>query len=119
MLRRTMMSFFTSGRYISARATTASFSCEQRRAPVLVLVLACFYVSMAFAQQPFGTLVGTVTDQTGRSLARSHSKRHQYAYASESNGGHQRYGRLFRTLPHKRGIHDKGGTPELPGSAGE
>ena len=67
MLRTTMLLFSTSGRNIRARERTESLSC-QSCAHFFVLVFACFYVSVAFAQQPFGTIVGTVTDQTGASL---------------------------------------------------
>ena len=68
MLRTAIMSIPTSGRHIGARETTGTLLREQRRAQVFVLVFAGFCASVALAQQPFGTIVGTVTDPTGAVL---------------------------------------------------
>jgi hypothetical protein len=60
-----MISFFT---FKQLKGTKGTLSHEQWRRQVFVLVLVFSCVSMAFAQQPFGTIVGTVTDTTGATL---------------------------------------------------
>jgi hypothetical protein len=57
-----MISSFTSGRGIRARKTTEASPCEQWQGRVFALILVAYSVGVAFAQQPFGTIVGTVTD---------------------------------------------------------
>ena len=64
-----MISSFTSGRGIRARKTTEASPCEQRQGRVLALILVACSVGVAFAQQPLGTIVGTVTDPTGATLS--------------------------------------------------
>lgn len=63
-----MISSFTSGRGIWARKTTETSPCEQCQGRLFALILVACSVGVAFAQQPFGTIVGTVTDTTGATL---------------------------------------------------
>jgi carboxypeptidase family protein len=52
-----------------SKKRTGTSACEQWRGRVPVLVLVSCYVGLAFAQQPFGIIVGTVTDPTGATLS--------------------------------------------------
>ncbi|HVN79562.1 MAG TPA: TonB-dependent receptor, partial [Terriglobia bacterium] len=63
-----MISFLASRRGMGWKRTTGTSPCEQWRGRVPVLVLVSCWVGVAFAQQPFGTIVGTVTDPTGATL---------------------------------------------------
>jgi carboxypeptidase family protein len=63
-----MISVFVCGREMPPKKTAGSSPSEHWRARVSVLVLVLFYVSVASAQQPFGIIVGTVTDPAGATL---------------------------------------------------
>jgi hypothetical protein len=64
-----MICFFASRRRMRSKKTTGTSPCEQWRGRVLVLVLVSCCVGEALAQQPFGIIVGTVTDPTGATLS--------------------------------------------------
>jgi hypothetical protein len=64
-----MNSSFTSGHWIRASKATETSPCEQWLRRVFALILVACSVGVAFAQQPLGTIVGTVTDPTGAILA--------------------------------------------------
>jgi Carboxypeptidase regulatory-like domain len=64
-----MIVFFSSSRGMGSKKTTGTFRGKEWRAQGLVLALISCCVSVASAQQPFGIIVGTVTDPTGATLS--------------------------------------------------
>ena len=66
---RTMIFFFASSRGMRSKKTTGTSAYQQwcGRAPVLAPV-SCFG-GVAFSQQPYGIIVGMVTDPTGATLS--------------------------------------------------
>jgi Carboxypeptidase regulatory-like domain/TonB dependent receptor-like, beta-barrel len=64
----TMIASFTFGGGIWARKTRETSLCEQSRGRLFALILVACSIGVAFAQQPFGTVVGTVSDPTGATL---------------------------------------------------
>jgi hypothetical protein len=111
-----MISYFASGQEMRSKKRTGTPPCEQWRGRVLVLVLVSCCVGEALAQQPFGIIVGTVTDPTGATLSAATVTVINTETQVIQNRSDQCYGRLFRILPCERDIHDKGGTPGPPSS---
>ena len=64
-----MISAVTFGRRISIRKTTAAAGSQYRARRIFVLVIVFCAVGNVIAQQPLGTIVGTVTDQTDARLS--------------------------------------------------
>src|SRR5215469_12211241 len=64
-----MISSVTFGLGFRIRKPTAASASEYLRQRIFVLVLVLLTVGDVIAQQPFGTIVGTVTDQTGARLS--------------------------------------------------
>jgi outer membrane receptor protein involved in Fe transport len=63
-----MIFFLAFSRGMRSKETKGTFSYQQR-GRVLVLTLVSCCVGVAFAQQPYGIIVGTVTDPTGATLS--------------------------------------------------
>ena len=63
-----MISLFCSKRRMRPKKRAATCLCQPPDARVFVLVLVSCCVGVTLAQQPFGIIVGTVTDPTGATL---------------------------------------------------